>query len=93
MPQCSYFNPSPDVIKMGRHNSCEICIEDNTLSKFQAHILFTPEKGWSLIDGHDNKPSKNGTWLYISEDFELYDGLVFKAHQTLFKVTNSHIYC
>ncbi len=75
------------MIRIGRHNGCEICIEDNTLSKRQAHVLFSPEKGWQLIDGYEGKPSTNGTWLYVSEDFEIYDGLIFKAHQTLFKVS------
>ena len=74
------------MIKVGRHNNCEICIEDSTLSKYQAHITYLPESGWMLTDGYDKKQSTNGTWLYISEQFEIYDGLVFKAHQTLFKV-------
>jgi hypothetical protein len=74
------------MIKIGRHNNCEICIEDSTLSKYQAHIIYVPEKGWVLVDGYESKPSTNGTWLYISEPFEVYDGLVFKAHETVYKV-------
>ena len=83
----SYFNPSPESVKIGRQNTCEICIEDNTLSKNQAHMNYVPMKGWQLVDGFEGKQSTNGTWLYVSEDFEIYDGLVFKAHQMLFKVS------
>ena len=39
---------------------------------------------WMLCDGHKDKPSTNGTWLYINEDLPVYDGMVFKANQTIF---------
>lgn len=39
-----------------------------------------------LIDGYNNKPSTNGTWLYLNDDFEMFDGMVFKANQTIFDV-------
>ena len=74
------------MIKIGRSNACEIPIEDNSLSKFQAAITFDPEKGWIIRDGYEGRPSTNGTWLYLSEAFEIYDGLVFKTQQIIFKV-------
>ena len=40
-----------------------------------------------LHDGLKGKPSTNGTWLYINEDLKIYDGMVFKANQTIFSVT------
>ena len=39
-----------------------------------------------LHDGIKGKPSTNGTWLYINEDMRIYDGMVFKANQTIFNV-------
>ena len=39
-----------------------------------------------LIDGYNNKPSTNGTWLYLNDDYEMFDGMVFKANQTIFDV-------
>jgi len=42
--------------------------------------------GWILTDGRDNKPSTNGTWLYIGEEQTIYNGMIFKASQTLFQV-------
>ncbi len=80
------MNPSPDIIRIGRLHSCEIHIEDNSLSKYQANISYDPEKGWILMDGYEGRQSTNGTWLYLSDNYSLYDGMVFKAHQTLLKV-------
>jgi len=35
---------------------------------------------WVLSDGLNGKPSTNGTWLYLNEDFEMHTGMVFKAN-------------
>ncbi len=47
---------------MGRLNTCEIQIDDNLLSKHQAHINYYEGQGWVITDGHNGKPSTNGTW-------------------------------
>ena len=41
---------------------------------------------WMLHDGVGGKPSTNGTWLYINDDILMYNGMVFKANQTIFTV-------
>lgn len=80
-----YFKPDTEVIKIGRSTNCEVIIEDAVLSKFQSHIFFDSEKEcWLLQDGFNGKKSLNGTWLYLNEDFEMYEGMTFKANQTLF---------
>ena len=49
--------------------------------------MFSPDQAsWWLIDGYNNKASTNGTWLYLNEDFEMHNGMVFKANQTIFNV-------
>jgi hypothetical protein len=81
-----YFKPDSDIIKLGRSTSCDVAIEDAVLSKLQAHIYFNHDKDcWVLEDGINNKRSLNGTWLYLNEDFEIYNGMTFKANQTLFQ--------
>jgi len=35
---------------------------------------------WLIEDGLNGKKSLNGTWLYLHEDFEMYDGMMFKAN-------------
>jgi len=39
-----------------------------------------------LIDGDGTKPSTNGTWLFVENDYELENGTIFKAGQSLFIV-------
>ena len=74
-------------IVVGRTPDCDIRINDKLLSKNQAHIVFSPDHtSWWLIDGYNNKASTNGTWLYLNEDFEMHNGMVFKANQTIFNV-------
>mmetsp|Transcript_16474 Transcript_16474/g.27971 ORF Transcript_16474/g.27971 Transcript_16474/m.27971 type:complete len:218 (+) Transcript_16474:820-1473(+) len=76
-------------ILMGRTPDCDIKINDKLLSKVQSHIKveFYSDNSfkWVLFDGAvKGKPSTNGTWLYINDDMKLYDGMVFKANQTIF---------
>lgn len=90
-----YFRPDPatpepsSVIKIGRSNACQVVIEDAVLSKLQAHIYFSHEKDcWVLEDGSPgphHKHSLNGTWLYLNEDFEVYECMTFKVNQVLFQ--------
>jgi hypothetical protein len=45
------------------------------------------ENEWRLSDGNGTKLSTNGTWLFAEDEFEIFDQLIFKAGQTLFKTT------
>jgi hypothetical protein len=33
----------------------------------------------------EGKQSLNGTWLYLNEDFEIYNNMTFKVNQVLFQ--------
>ena len=67
----------------------QVRIEDNLLSKIQCTIFYNHSGGWTLVDGdlQIHKASTNGTWLYINEDLELFDGMIFKSCKTLFQAT------
>jgi hypothetical protein len=80
------FSASIAMIKIGRMPDCEIRIEDNLLSKYQSSIKYVPGSGWTLFDGYNGKPSTNSNWLYLNDDFEMYNNMVFKANHTLFQV-------
>lgn len=68
-------------IVIGRTPDCDIRINDKLLSKSQASIAFDPaHSSWILTDGFNNKPSTNGTWLYLNENFEMHTGMIFKAN-------------
>ena len=75
------------TIVIGRTPECNIRINDKLLSKSQASVSFSPEQSsWILTDGLNGKPSTNGTWLYLNENFEMHPGMIFKANQTIFHV-------
>ena len=78
-------NTTP-VIKIGRMPDCEIKIEDNLLSKYQSTIKYISSSGWTLFDGFNNKSSTNSNWLYLNDDFEIHNNMIFKANHTLFQV-------
>lgn len=80
----SYFKNEGQEIIIGRTTNCDIRIDDKLLSKTQAHIKCSESGQWVLIDGFHNKPSTNGTWLYLNEDYEIFNEMVFKANQTIF---------
>ncbi|CAG9322657.1 unnamed protein product [Blepharisma stoltei] len=81
------FSEADSMIRIGRHMNCNLKIEDPLLSKIQCTIYYNPISGWTLGDGDidSQRTSTNGTWLYLNEDFEIYNGMIFKSHQTLFE--------
>jgi|LakMenEpi03Aug12_release.lakeMendotaPanAssembly.Ray.scaffolds.fasta_scaffold1035162_2 hypothetical protein len=80
-------NYSSRPIYIGRNFVCDIKLEDALLSKVQCTINWDEEEGWKLRDGNGEncRPSTNGTWLYLSEEMEIYDNMVIKASQTVFQ--------
>jgi hypothetical protein len=77
-----------DYILVGRKKTSDIFIEDFLLSKIQCSIFYDLVSGWTIHDGdfRSQKESMNGTWLYLSEEFEIFNGMVFKYNQTLIQV-------
>ncbi len=62
------------------------------LSRFHCYIIFEESiNSWVLYDGcynkdsNEPKPSTNGTWIYIKNDTEITNHLIFKANHTVFK--------
>ena len=64
--------------------------------KLMKHCLieFNLENRWVFRDGYKNKDdfiwknSTNASWLYLSEDTQIFDGMIIKTNSTLFKVIN-----
>lgn len=89
------FDPANQTtVRLGRNkNSNDIHINDNLLSKVQFSIQFQQDQQqWVLVDGStsrsgEHRQSTNGTWLYVGEKMPMHSGMVFKANQTLFKVS------
>ena len=73
-------------ILIGRDCDCDISIEDKRLSRIHCNINYDiNNKIWLLKDGNKNTKSTNGTWLYAAENYQIYDGMIFKTNHNLFK--------
>ncbi|OMJ90714.1 hypothetical protein SteCoe_6890 [Stentor coeruleus] len=71
---------------IGRGHNCKVRIRDESLSKNHATLTYAPTSGWILADGDMlHNASTNGTWLYASEEFEIYDQMFFKISQIVFQ--------
>ena len=74
------------TILIGRDYNCDISIEDKRLSRFHCNINYDINNNiWLLKDGNKNSKSTNGTWLYAAENYQIYDGMIFKTNHNLFK--------
>jgi len=87
-----FFNPKQfKRVYIGRDISCNIIVDDSLLSRVHCTIEYDEEEGWVIYDGkinddeNKNKPSTNGTWLYLIEEIPIEDGLIFKNNKNAFE--------
>ena len=89
------FLPTKSKIKIGRSLNCEIIIEDIQLSRIHCTIEYKNNLGWIIRDGYnnkenveessDNKGSTNGTWIYTLEDTAIYEGMILRSDNNIFR--------
>lgn len=89
------FLPTKSKIKIGRASNCEIVIDDILLSRVHCTIEYKNDLGWIIRDGYinkenveesiDNKGSTNGTWIYTFEDTPIYEGMILRYDNNLFR--------
>ena len=89
------FLPTKSKIKIGRASNCEIVIDDILLSRIHCTIEYKNNVGWIIRDGYNNnknneesidiKASTNGTWLYAHEDTPIYEGMILRSDNNLFR--------
>ena len=89
------FLPTKSKIKIGRSSNCEISIDDILLSRVHCTIQYQNNIGWIIRDGYNNKEngddsmdtkaSTNGTWLYTFEDTPIYEGMILRSDNNLFR--------
>ena len=87
-----FFNPKQfKRVYIGRDISCNIIMDDSLLSRVHCTIEYNDEEGWVIYDGKinddesKNKPSTNGTWLYLIEEIPIEEGLIFKNNKNAFE--------
>ena len=87
-----FFNPQQiKRIYVGRDISCNIIVEDTLLSRVHCTIEYRNDEGWFIFDGKiddessENRPSTNGTWLYLIEETPINDNMIFKSNQNVYE--------
>lgn len=80
-----FFSACDESVLIGRMTDCRIKFEDSNMSRYQCSIRFRQGCGWVLKDGINSKCSTNGTWLYVEEQYEIINKMIFKAGKTLFE--------
>ena len=87
-----FFNPQQfKRIYIGRDISCNIIVDDTLLSRVHCTIEYKDDEGWFILDGKiddevsQNRPSTNGTWLYLIEETPIDEGMIFKSNQNVYE--------
>ena len=85
-------NKSPIII--GRSIETDIFLDDKLLSRKHCFCEFKNNK-WYINDGKKENgiiySSTNGTWIYISEEMEIKNNMIFKANHFVFLCNLSEI--
>jgi hypothetical protein len=78
-------NKSPIII--GRSIETDIFLDDKLLSRKHCFCEFKNNK-WFINDGKKENEiiysSTNGTWIYVSEEMEIKNNMIFKANHFIF---------
>ena len=80
---------------IGRDSNNYIIIQDNLLSTIHCTVYFKNNSYWVIQDGYVNeiniiKPSTNGTWLMLNVETEIFQDMIFKSNQNLFRCKYSN---
>ena len=72
-------------ITIGKNENCNIVLEDNILDDIHCTIEYKKKLGWFINDGYDNKNSENGTWLGLSEETKIFEGMIIQSNQNIYE--------
>ena len=73
-------------ILIGKGENCNIVInDDDLLDDIHCVIEFKNKKGWMISDGYDKKNSENGTWICLSQETKIFEGMLIQSNQNIYK--------
>jgi pSer/pThr/pTyr-binding forkhead associated (FHA) protein len=82
-------------VTIGRSQMCDIQVSDTTISRIQCRIEYSKSR-WCILDGSEQKPSVNGTWLSLcdndrslrrpSRPFSIANGAQLKVSESLLSI-------
>ena len=80
------FNQSQiDKIYIGNNEECNIVLNDNLSDDFHCSIEYKKDIGWVICDGYHNKYSENGTWICLSEETKITEGMIIQSNQNIYQ--------
>ena len=80
------FNESQiNKIYIGNNESCNIALNDNLVDDIHCSIEYNKERGWILNDGYNNKKSEIGTWVSLSDETRIFEGMIIQSNQNIYE--------
>lgn len=80
------FNQSQiSKILIGNDENCNIVLSDILSDEIHCFIEYKNDIGWVLNDGYNNKNSENGTWVCLSEETKIFEGMIIQSNQSIYE--------
>lgn len=69
------------IVTIGRAKTCSYCFDDlKGFSKIQSTLYYIEDKKyWILKDGSDTQNSKNGTWLFGRNSYQICSDMLIEV--------------
>jgi len=80
-----FNNSQINKILIGKGENCNIVLNDELLDDVHCVIEFKEKKGWLINDGYENKNSENGTWISLSEETKIFEGMLIQSNQNIYQ--------
>ena len=79
------FNQSQiNKIYIGNNEECNIVLNDNISDEYQCSIEYKKGIGWVINDGYNGNKSENGTWISLSEETKITEGMIIQSNQNIY---------
>ena len=72
-------------ILIGKDESCNIVLNDNLLDNIHCCIEYKQNIGWVLNDGFNQIHSDSGTWICLSEETAIFEGMIIQSNQSIYE--------